>query len=190
MFDVKMGLPLGLPGNPYALHEHIYAMLADEEGGREGFQYTTDWLTDGQPLVIVRTDRVPESWRHHITEEVRQPQEGEAYAFRLRASPSKKQGGKHRPFAADDREGRLRWLKRKGELHGFEVIHARVDHAPEWLMRRRKRFWVDDTIFVGSLVVTDADKFNETLRSGIGRKRAFGRGLLQVQRIDWHGGRK
>jgi CRISPR system Cascade subunit CasE len=68
-------------------------------------------------------------------------------------------------------------------MHGFAVVDATATQLPPMFVRRpagERGFSLDRTRYTGRLRVTDSEKFTEALRSGVGRGRAFGNGLLFV----------
>lgn len=106
---------------------------------------------------------------------------GPVFGFSLRACVSSKNKGRHRYFPTNDWRSRHAWLDRKGLLHGFEIItvHASARHFV--VDKPSGRFTVDDTQFTGVLKVTDQDKFDAALKSGIGNTaRSYGFGMLII----------
>lgn len=127
-------------------------------------------------------------------------------AFRLRANPTRKIDTKSGPdgkrrngkrVELRDDEARLAWLQRKAKDAGFELCKARADAAvPEVsvveerkLIGRRpqvesekSRLTFAPVLYEGLLRVTNADTFRNTLANGIGPGKAFGFGLLSIQR--------
>jgi CRISPR system Cascade subunit CasE len=135
---------------------------------------------------------------------------GTRLRFRLRANPTKKidtrsgpngeqRNGRRIPLAGDDE--RLGWLARKAATGGFRVLTVREraevpdartsnlekiagwregpDHTGQ-LATRKLTF--ASVLFDGYLEVTDAARFFETLRQGIGPAKAYGFGLLSIAR--------
>ncbi|NLN76632.1 MAG: type I-E CRISPR-associated protein Cas6/Cse3/CasE [Armatimonadetes bacterium] len=104
---------------------------------------------------------------------------GQLLQFRLRANPTVKRNGKRLGLYAEEEQ--TNWLLRKAECGGFKVLHVVLKSAG-----KRKATTNDKTatfvavIFEGVLRVTDADKFAQTLVSGIGSAKAFGFGLLSI----------
>jgi len=101
--------------------------------------------------------------------------------FELRACVGKKVKGKHRYFPTADWRSRHEWLERQGELHGFVIItvHCTAQMLP--VKAGDRQFTVDQTDFTGVLKVTDVERFNNAVASGIGNKaRAFGFGMLVI----------
>jgi len=119
------------------------------------------------------------------------------YRFRLVANPTRDicvpqpDGSKvEKRVELRGEEAWYQWLERKGMQHGFrplrhaakpEVLNAAAT-APGKLRGRRQgaTITVAPVRFDGLLVVTDSERFRETLASGIGRSRAYGCGLLSV----------
>lgn len=117
-----------------------------------------------------------------------QPAVGALLRFRLRANPSRKEPTPNRrnnprvPLRDDDK--RLAWLARKGDLHGFRLLHAAIvgqDYQTDQTGRKGTdghTLTVESVLFEGVLQVTDQDRFAAALAEGIGPARAFGCGLL------------
>jgi len=131
-------------------------------------------------------------------------QTGMQLRFRLRANPTRKVDTKSGPDGAR-RNGRrtvltgadqkLDWLRRKAEAGGFRLcsVHSSdagvpaVDVRPQddvlgWRSagEQRNRLVFGAVLFEGVLEVTDAERFREALRDGIGSGKAYGFGLLSI----------
>lgn len=80
----------------------------------------------------------------------------------------------------------LDWLRRKGEEGGFEVVDATVGPNRDLVVRRAGAKGAPMTFttvdFDGILTVRDSEAFARCMRSGIGRGKGFGLGLLSVKR--------
>jgi hypothetical protein len=112
---------------------------------------------------------------------VRELAAGDIAAFQLRASVSKKTRGRRSYYSTANWSVRHGWLRRQGELHGFDVltVHCTADFAK--IEKTGRRFTVDRTDFTGVLQVTDAEKFGVALSDGIsGCGKAFGFGMLLI----------
>lgn len=143
-------------------------------------------LTDGQPALfadagqelLIRTGVELDA----PSKEVMSFAEGDITAFELRACCGKKRRGKNIYFELKDWRSRHDWLKRKGELLGFEplTIHctseiAKIDNG------KGRSFCVDQTDFVGVLKVTDTQIFQKALSCGVGSvAKTYGFGMLIV----------
>ncbi len=197
-------------GSPYELHRTLARAFVTPEGtdyrAHHGVLFRLEPLSPGSRshVVLVQSEGAPD-W-HELPEEymleanVRpyelSPVTGQSFAFRLVANPTRKvkrpgqrQG---RRVGLDDAptEGGsspvLDWLHRKGDQHGFAVPFAVVNPfvlGSDALPATDKRglpLW--GARFDGLLRITDAGRFGEALRSGIGPAKAFGFGLLSLAR--------
>jgi CRISPR system Cascade subunit CasE len=114
------------------------------------------------------------------------------FAFRLRANTTKKipkldsatkaptKNGKRVPVRGDD--GRLAWLARHAQKGGFAPEDVRVTEVPTRSGGGGRELTFAGAIFEGRLRVTNADAFRAALAEGIGPAKAFGFGLLSIQR--------
>ncbi len=83
------------------------------------------------------------------------------------------------------------WLKAQGDRLGFELMTDSVglsklqNSAYIWhsLNSKGKKAGFSSVDFAGQLCVTDMEKFEQALFHGIGRSKAFGCGLLLIQRV-------
>lgn len=129
---------------------------------------------------------------------------GRRFAFRLVANPVRTIArSSDRPLAESgkrtrgikvalrDPQEQLEWLLPQGERHGFvipAVASGRPDAAPSpclTLTSRRRpgdrgAITIEPVRFEGHLVVTDAAMFTDALRTGIGRGKAYGCGLISL----------
>lgn len=190
--------------NPYQLHRTLLqafgtdrqsaGMLHRVEHGRRGRQVRVlvqsmqpgDWsqlAAAGQGDYLIQP---PQSKEFDL-----EMPAGRLLRFRLCANPSKKVRRPDRKHSARVELYRdveqLAWLRRKGELHGFDVKRATVDGGQrhrDWIGNRasaeRHRLTVYTVHFDGVLQVTDSERFNDAWRRGIGPARAFGCGLLAL----------
>ncbi len=131
-------------------------------------------------------------------------QTGMRLQFRLRANPtrcvSQKAGGKRRGkrMGIYDESGQLDWLQRQGAAHGFRLAAVSVSpsvadlNAVPQAQATGRRQTADGAkhatltfgavLFEGALIVIDSALFQDALRNGIGRGKAYGFGLLSVAR--------
>lgn len=120
---------------------------------------------------------------------------GQRFRFRLRANPCVTRDGKRLGLLRQqDQEA---WLERKGRLHGFalpqtassdlsesarEGIDVRI--SQEQMLRGMQRsgngIRIYSVLYDGFLSVTEPEKFQEALQTGIGHGKAMGLGLLSV----------
>ena len=82
------------------------------------------------------------------------------------------------------------WWKRQGERCGFELIidpsglSKLQNSAYQWhaLPEKGKQAGFSSVDFTGELKVTDIERFEQALFTGIGRSKAFGCGLLMIRK--------
>jgi len=119
---------------------------------------------------------------------------GRVLRFRLVANPSVKksrrdENGKRRnsnrvPLVREEKQ--IAWLEDKGKHHGFRVQHVLASDPQRYTLWQRNGKHTSAPItlytvrFDGVLQITDAARFQEALRQGIGPAKAFGCGLLSL----------
>lgn len=122
-------------------------------------------------------------------------QKGQRWQFRLRANPVRNsntetdESGRGKVFAHVTAEQQMQWLMARAESCGvalkqeeFAVVHN------DWKKfhkgsRGQHQVVLRTATFEGMLSITDADRFRQSLTSGIGRARAYGCGLMTIMRI-------
>lgn len=126
-----------------------------------------------------------------------QLQPGRKLAFRLVANPTRDAvvgpDGTHvgrRRTAHRDPDQQLDWLVRKGARHGFVVPAGKCGSAdavpsprPRTIGRAKRGaapITIDPVRYDGHLIVTDTAAFVDALRTGVGRAKAYGCGLLSL----------
>lgn len=117
--------------------------------------------------------------------------DGERWRFRLTANPviakSDGSGKRGKVMAHVTPEFQKKWLSDRAEKLGFSLNEKEF----QTVQSKRYDFYKKDgggsprirllsVTFEGLLTVTDAEKFKETLCSGIGREKAYGQGLLTI----------
>ena len=187
---------------PYEMHRTIMSAFPEDlaDGERVLFRVDVDRHT-GVPTVLVQSQR-PANWSLLKVESdyllhaksLGQPNPaqkqfepsfaaGQRLAFRMRANPSFKRDGQRLAWLRE--EDQHAWLDRKAEDSGFHVLSLLV--IPEGMVTPEKhsaeashRMSVYSVRFDGLLMVTDSERFRDTLAAGIGPAKAFGFGLLSV----------
>lgn len=83
------------------------------------------------------------------------------------------------------------WLERQLEIRGGAEVDTfamtrfsieRMTRRTQGADRSARHFQAPDATFTGTLTVTDSEAFDDLLRSGIGRHKSFGFGMLKVRR--------
>ena len=117
---------------------------------------------------------------------------GQAYAFRLRANPTRKidtktredsrrRHGRRVPCRGD--EERLRWLRRKASSSGFDFAEDAVRTEEEPVLASSSGKTFAGVRFDGLLRVTDAEQLRKSVVAGIGPAKAYGFGLLSLRPV-------
>ncbi|QQP90747.1 type I-E CRISPR-associated protein Cas6/Cse3/CasE [Skermanella sp. TT6] len=177
LFEVCFGVPPVLAADTYALHQTLELTIGTREQTR--YLYTVE--RDGDRAVcVVRSPALPP----HLLEKavpVAVPDAGQEAVFHVHATLTMKHaGGKRRPVRRENSAARVAWLDRHAAAGGFRVVESVNSTAQRWITRKGRRFWLDDTLFAGRLVVTDRAAFARTLAVGLGHGRAWGFGLLRI----------
>lgn len=132
-------------------------------------------------------------------------QAGQSFRFRLRANPCKTVQGKRQGLLHPDAQ--REWLARKGELHGFTLppflpedyfeempnprgalqYDVRISHQKMIIGRQHggNTIRIYSALFEGRLSVTDPEKFEAALTSGIGHGKSMGLGLVSIAAPQW-----
>lgn len=195
---------------PYEMHRSIMRAFPDSlQGGEERVLWRVDehprlgvtllvqswglpdwsWLAEedarGYLLPVGEPNPAVKPYDLHLTT-------GQMLTFRLRANPTKRLG----KAAGDDHgkrvgiyreEEQIAWLARKGEQHGFRLVHAQVSRDGK--IKDEKDAGRDGAVhklellsvqFDGILQVTDPDRLVSAVQNGIGSGKGFGFGLLSL----------
>jgi CRISPR system Cascade subunit CasE len=201
-----------------------FPILREDLSPRDHFQVLHRIDIDhrtGTPNVLVQSSKEP-NWSFIEKEyngylkqipsikepQYQQLQQGQTLRFCLRANPTKKidtktgpdgkrKNGRRVPLRTEGEQ--VQWLQRKGEQHGFRLIHVRVGQSSETPvldMRIKKeiaekvvkgskkdnQLTLHSVFFEGHLQIINLEKFNKTLVDGIGSAKAYGFGLLSIMK--------
>ena len=123
---------------------------------------------------------------------------GQVLAFDLQGNTvelrTRESARRLRPIA--NRAGKLAWIARQGQAHGFEMVgeptfgwsenlHSEIKSPPRSELDHGSRgFIVTVTRYRGSLQVTDPELFKAAQATGIGHSKAYGCGLLMVNPVS------
>lgn len=194
-------------GSPYEMHRTLsqafeVGRFNVERANAEaaGLLFRLDTHDDGALTILVQSRTEPD-WsvvRSGYLLQVPQVKQrkmsleaGDTLFFRLRANPTKRlsagKGNTGKRVGIYDEEGQLGWLTRKGEQHGFCVLHAQVSRDgkikdADAIHRDvvTHKLELLSVQFDGILQVTDPGKLIAAVESGIGSGKGFGFGLLSL----------
>lgn len=145
------------------------------------------WLAESAPEVDLKTRLKLDELRS-----------GQRFRFRLRANPCVTRNGKRLGLLRQEEQED--WLARKGEQHGFvlpqlasfdlsEPSQVRIDVrvSQEQMLGGKQHsgngIRVYSVLYDGLLLVSNPEKFNDALQTGIGHGKVMGLGLLSVAPI-------
>lgn len=171
MYDIAVRIP-STAGNTYQVHGYLGNVFRKPVLWREA-------ETESGRFAIVRVETPPET---APAKPVTAPALGAIVHFRLIANPMITNAGKRVPIL--DPKQSVEWLTYKAPQHGFEVVQAIAEHEPVHIERRKEGcapFTINRVTFVGVLRVTDVANFGILLKRGIGRARAWGCGMMEVE---------
>ena len=161
---------IAMPINTDALHKK----LEEKFGARSGSGYLWSRYPDGR--VVCRFPYALDG-----TRPVQALALDDKAMIRARVNITKKnQNGERRSWPLHDKKPRREWLERRGLEHGFSVGPMAIIVEKDDINHKGKQFWIDATEFTGWLTVTDAEKFNRVLATGLSARRAWGFGLIEV----------
>ena len=187
-------------GNPYLLHKTILRAFPDDievQGIEERVLYrlSTEKSTF-LPYLLIQSFNIP-NWdflkevsdyllKEPQVKEFKYPQfKSDAnFYFRLFCNPTKKSNGKRVGMYRE--EDQFEWLKRKGKLNGFKIIHATLTQKKELVAREKKgnpQMTFQSVLFEGVLRIEDPQTFLMALKKGIGSGKAFGCGFLTIAKL-------
>ena len=177
-----------------ALHRRVMSLLPDQIGPQPrqqaGVLFRVDHTRNG-PVILVQTAMEPDVSRlpvnygkvdvRDLTPLLKALYPGMRVRYRIAANPSKRvwkgeNAGKIVPLsgvAAED------WWRRKAQEHGLdlEFLHAAPQPAAEGRIKPVRHAIVR---FDGQAVVQSVDQVQAAIRTGIGRGKSFGCGLLSL----------
>jgi len=196
---------------PYELHRTLARAFTTADGtnyrAAHGVLFRIEPLVHpaAHPTVLVQSGSLPD-W-HELPEAylLTHPEtkvfsasfrENQVLSFRLLASPTKKEprpGRQGRRIALSDSvedettglTPARTWMVRKGEQHGFRLIHLMTEEF-RFGGGRSKGFAGKNDLplcgvrFDGLLQITDPVRLLEAIQKGIGPSKAFGFGLLSL----------
>lgn len=122
-------------------------------------------------------------------------EKGQMWRFRLRANPVHAVKGsdddsRGKVFAHVTAEQQKLWLLSRVQNYGFSILSASGEDCVEIKQRDLLRFdrqnnklTISTATFEGTLVIEDKEKFVNTIKTGIGRAKAYGCGLLTIASV-------
>lgn len=172
----------------YSLHRVVYSLFQD--GERERFLYVDKGSRKGFYIILVLSAREPMKLPD-LSMETKPIAESfllhDRYAFEIILNPVKRQrkSGKLQPIIGQ--LPLLEWFMEKATQNGFlpDKEHLVTKAQPAQIFKGPsgcvdQRVVHHRVLFTGILTVTNRELFEDAFRNGIGRSKAFGFGLLQL----------
>jgi CRISPR system Cascade subunit CasE len=186
-------------GNAHKFHQRIMQAFPDQEDRASPRE---DWhiLFRHEPdrdVVLVQSalepdwSKLPDGYlKHHAVKAVNlgadQLSAPRLFQFRLLANPSKRDAKSKKTIGFYHRPDQLAWLERQGDRCGFRLHNTDVIPAPNVFGIKKQGtapIRITTALFQGVLEVTDSDLLFSALKTGIGRGRSYGCGLLSLKRL-------
>jgi CRISPR system Cascade subunit CasE len=171
----------------YGLHKTVYSLFPKDEGKTRPFLYYETRGKGDKKRVMILSTKEPEQPSFgdlnlkHIPEDFLMKS---TYGFRVRMNPVVRKTGNPKPVPIKGREELFQWFYRRAPDFGFEVLDKTLeveDIGVQQIYKGNKLITHGKATFSGVLRVIDRERFVESFRNGIGRGKAFGFGLLQLQ---------
>mgnify|MGYP001040309636 CR=1 FL=1 len=178
------------------------------DGPRQRNLWRVDWLKDQCYLLVVSPEKPDfthlvhqfghqehaQGWEtRDYNPLLNRIQEGDTWKFRLKANPVQSSAsdkdpttGRGKVHAHVTQEQQRAWLMKRAEksgfsLHedGFDVVHTQWEKFSK-SRKGGKEITLRTATFEGALTITNTDDFTNTLKSGIGKAKSYGCGLLTI----------
>lgn len=176
----------------YCIHQAIYSLFPSAE--ERNFLYSVEDnnsdADSGFLKILVQSETKPLPPGYGMLEVKEIPEKYfnyNNYWFQVKFSPIVQAiSGKKIPLKRE--EDVIDWLKKREEEWGVTFDYSKLLKIGDGksVMKqteRNNKVTVSYVEFTGLLTVTDRDKFIKTVKTGIGRSKGFGFGLLQLKPI-------
>lgn len=179
--EAAMTVPVSL--NRQITHGRVYTAMSDARGARGARDYiyscTEHSALNGQSLVTIRSENLPAgipATDHTMIFAVGQTMTCVADLVVTAQVPGQRY--KYRVRRADELRG---WAEELFHRHGFTVRNAQWGSLRSHIVKKGGfEFSVPSIYFKLNLEVTDPEKASRAWLSGVGRKKGYGFGMLEV----------
>lgn len=180
-------MKLGKDQDAYTFHKLIYSLFPGDKreflyldkGGLYGTRSVLI-LSSKDPLQpdvgMIRTKIIPDFFL-----------EQENYAFEVRLNPVRRKTGSSRMIPVKADKDLLNWFMERQSRWGINATSDSLridDKGIQVIQKGKSRIIHNQATFKGVLRVIDNKKFRQAFSTGLGRGKAFGFGLLQIQPIQ------
>lgn len=185
-----------------AYHAWVEDSFPREEGEeRVRKLWRIDYLNSGTYLLVLSQDKPNvQSFEKYGVEGscetkdysklINQLREGQRYRFKIKLNPvislsnEREPGERGRVVPLVKEEDQLDYILKRSKKLGFNLIESEyfiTEKGFEKLIRKGQRpINIASATYEGILTVTDLELFKRTLLKGVGKKKAFGFGLLTI----------
>lgn len=170
---------------PYGMHRIIYKIF----GGGKRPLYADKGMSRGMRKAIVLCDEEPAADGYNISFKT----VPEAflrlgnYKFQIDINPVKRDAKTGKLIPITDYEEIAEWFASKSEKWGFRTSAGNIlvngVSALEFSKHNKDMVTINSANISGLLQTIDSARFEESFRSGLGRAKAYGHGLLQLTPI-------
>lgn len=181
----EAGLLLSDDGNRHTLHKNVYAAISKERGitADRDFIFSVRPLgyTTEKVLVKLRSVQLPASIPSSTSKMVFSV--GDPHTLKVELEPLHRVGtptnGKKEQFRKPDDLGV--WVTELMARHGFKVTFSNVQKSSINVVSKSNRFFIlNSKTFTLNVVIEDPVKAALAWVNGVGRKKGYGFGLLEV----------
>ena len=170
----------------YGIHKAVYSLFPEIPGATRDFLYVDKGGDFQYRQILILSERQPEIPETGTIESKRIPEaflEFERYGFEVHINPVKREKETGAIVPIRGTTELLNWFLRKSPTFGFEVDEKSLsvqDVGIQEFEKDGKHILHGKATFIGRMRVTDKEAFITSFKSGIGRAKAFGFGLLQI----------
>lgn len=172
----------------YRIHQIVYSLFPFD--GERHFLYSVTSLNYSSLSILVQSGSepsVPEFGRFEMKTIPESFFEYDKYLFQVKFSPVvQSSDGKERPVKSE--ADIVKWLESREETWGIEIDYDRILRTGDGVLVMKQKgnsnkVTVSYVELTGALSVKDRSKFLKTTKTGIGRSKGFGFGLLQLKPV-------
>lgn len=174
-----IALVRGRISDPYLAHQEAWKKIGLADGEKRSFQFFNAIHEHADATVFF----------FRLADKYKSDKEaGDVLAFSLRAAPAigyhAMRDGKSvkRYRSIKTRTAAIQWLTDMGKQNGFSVLGVQVRDRGNIAVNKPGGdvFGLNEWAFTGVLTVNDVSLFEQVMKTGLGRLRAFGFGMLMV----------
>ena len=173
----------------YAIHQFLWRSF--HEDSKRSFQFR---LLDVKPskdvmsVILVLSDFKPElqdigQWN---SKEVKEDFfDHKTFVLNLKASPSYRSRESKKRTAIVEEEKLAKWFEEKSEKSGFSIRKVKVGQQQLEKFYKKGVYGHNNSVCFNAVIdVVDKEKFVAAYKSGIGHAKAFGFGMLMLQKVN------